>query len=568
MPDNIEMRFRPCGAVKALPDRKLKVLALPFGSPTDLDKMNEYFTARTEFMLEVGDKRPVLYFHGFTPNRGMEAKPTPIGKAIVAEQDDQGVWMIAELTPRTKAGHEQADRIWKAAEAGTCRASTGAINYLCRSADDGEVEVWPVGELSLIDEGLGRHPVNDKAVAMPLRASFKAVDLEWPEEFEAGEDKAPHGYQVAQPEPTFSEGVTTMDEKQEAPVEAQPVVDVKAIAAEVKASVVDELKKEPKYKAMFNIAKETVGEPADNDKKESWEWFWHMRHGNTTGPSMRVLHETTAAEGLPLVPQDALNQIVSLRNETSLASRAGLKRYQTDKLIFNIPREVTAMTALAAIAEEGAYVAQEPVFGLLAYTMQKYGKMVTATEELLEDQNLFIPWFTSACGRAWALAENAAMYTEADLIGSSTIGVAAGSDTLTLAEWNEFFWTMTTPYRDDCVLVMNTASMAILHALQVATAYAFGNYPDVNRNPLGLPSVNGIPVHLCNDWPAYNAAAAAHVVLSMANREYCGIIERRGMTIKVDPYGTAATGTIRYFPSVRFHGFFAQPLAHVVKEGN
>ena len=84
---------------------------------------------------------------------------------------------------------------------------------------------------------------------------------------------------------------------------------------------------------------------------------------------------------------------------------------------------------------------------------------------------------------------------------------------------------------------------------------------------MGLPSLNGVPVHLCNNWIAWNLAAANGCVMSMINRDYAGIIERRGLSIKVDPYGAALTGVVRYFPSVRFVPFFSQARAHVVKNG-
>jgi HK97 family phage major capsid protein len=535
------IRFKEGSAVRALEGHRLEVLAAPYGSPQDRDHLNEYFSARTDFMLDVGDRRPAIYFHGFTSEKKMAKKPAPIGIATAARTDNAGLWMEVTLKPSPIA-----DRLYAAAEAGTCRASTGAINYLCRTAKDGEVEVWPIGELSLIDEGPGRHPANDKAIALPLKAMFAELELEVPEGFGEDPEQTAHTQGAVK---MADEDIAVEDEPQAPdPVPA-------AMAAE-----------EPKRRAIFNIKKETIGEPADNAKKETWEYVWHLRHGQYMPSQMRVLEETEAAEGGPMVPNDMLNQIVTLRDETSLASRAGLTRYVTDKLTFNIPREVTAMTALAAIAEEGAYVAQEPVFGTLALTMQKYGKLVTVTEELLEDQNLFMPWFIKACGRAWALAENAALYTAADVATNGTVGVA-GSDTLTLAEWNTFYYFMTTPYRDNCVLVMNPNTMPILQGLLVATPYAFGAYPDVQRTPLGLPSFSTTPIHLCSDWLIYTGAAALGCVLSMINREYAGICERRGLSIKVDPYGDSLNGRIRYYPSARFAPFFAQPLAHVVKNG-
>jgi len=535
------IRFKDGAAVRALEGHRLEVLAAPYGSPQDRDHLNEYFSARTDFMLDVGDRRPAIYFHGFTSEKKMAKKPAPIGIATAARMDDAGLWMEVTLKPSPIA-----DRLYAAAEAGTCRASTGAVNYLCRTAKDGEVEVWPIGELSLIDEGPGRHPANDKAIALPLKAMFADVDLDMPEAFgEEAADEAP------------TQGATKMADE-EIVVEDEPQAP-DPVPAAVKVE-------EPKRKAIFNIKKETIGEPADNAKKESWEWYWHMRHGITKGPAFRVLEETEAAEGLPMVPQQALDQIVAQRDELSVVSRAGFKRYQTDRLIFNIPREATKMTAMAAILEEGAYVVNEPVFALLPITVVKYGSMITATEELLEDQNLFIPWFTEACGRAWARTENAQFYITMDVAGNGTV-TGAASDTLTLAEWNTYFWALAPEYREGAVLIMNLGTMAALNGLLVATPYALGAYPDAPRGVMGLPQTMGTPIHCVNDWIIYTGAAANGLVLSHVNPAFAGIVERRGLTIKVDPYGDSLNGRIRYFPSVRFAPFVSQPLAHSVKNG-
>lgn len=565
----MKMRFADCGSVRAVMEgerRILEVLAIPYGGPDRPDRLGQWFTPQTEIMLKVGDHRPVLYMHGRSPQGRMMSKPPVLGDAEFIREDAAGKWMRVEIDQT-----DLSTRSWQAAIEGRAAASTGAIGYLVQPEYDekagkyppGPVEMWAVGELSVFDRGDHRIPVSDDAVVLPIRAIFNERGLHFPEAFEA--DEAEEAEEAAEPIIDHVEGDEPMTEK----VEVTPVADPAAEREALKASIIAELKGDPKYRAVFNVAKETVGTrglPAE--KQESHEWFWQMRHG--IGPSMRVLEETEAAEGLPMVPQDALNAIISQRNETSLASRAGLTRYTTDKLIWNLPRENTAMTALAAIAEEGAYVANEPAFALAPYTVVKYGSMLTATEELLEDQALFQAWLPSAIGRAWALAENAALYTAADVAGNGTVGVAVESDTLTLAEFNEFFWTMTTPYRDNCVLVMHTATMSVLYALQLAAAtpYAFGGYPDQERTPLGIPSINGLPVHLCNNWLAYNLAADLQCVLSMINREFAGIIERRGMKLFVDPYGDSVNGRIRYFPSVRFVPFFSQPLAHVVKNGN
>lgn len=622
MPDT-EMRFRTAGAVKALTERRLEVLACPYGGPDDRDKLGEYFSARTEFMLEEGDRRPTLYFHGFAPNKKMTALPAPIGVATTTRRDEAGVWMEVELkaTP-------MADRIWEAAKAGNCRASTGAVNYLCRSDRSGEVRVWPIGELSLLDEGLDRHPVNDKAVALPLRATFDAIDLKFPEAFgeDATEQRGDTGA-IRTSENTL--GVTTMPTEIELAVKAaldardaeakaaatrdadakvkatlaaeKPAPEVKPIAVgeeqvqvavkaildaraaaeaakkaerdAIKAELLAEMKNEPsKYRA--SVLRETGGlilTPDEakrgltlEDKKEIHEFFWKLRKmphllgngviaENRSGNAMRVLEETEAAEGLPLVPQDALNQIISMRDEVSLVAKIGITRYSTDRLIFNLPRETTAMGALAAIAEEGAYVANEPAFTLTAVTVAKYGSMITATEELLEDQNLFQTWFTAACSRSWGLAENTALFTFLKAGGTS----AVHSATFTDPELMTFFFNMLDPWRDNMHFIAENATVAAMRALLVATPRAYGEFPSFGGG--AFPTWMGAQVHMNSNWETIGGGDTT-LTATLLNPAAVGWVERRGLVIKVDPYGDALNGRVRYFPSARFAGAITQTL--------
>lgn len=552
----MKMRIADAGAVRAVVEGDkhiLEVLAIPYGGPARPDRLGQWFTPQTDVKLKIGDKRPVLYMHGLSPQGRRMKNPPTIGEFEYVREDAAGKWARVEIDDS-----ELSTRSWQAAVEGRAGASTGAIGYLVQPPFDedtgkyppGPVEVWAVAELSVFDRGDKRVPVSDDAVVLPIRAIYDKQGLELPEAFEADEAEEA----VEKDAPIDDEEETSMPDEIETPpaVEPEPVVP----------------KEEPARRGLFNIRKETVGEPkGDAGKEESWRWFWHLRHGSLGDKAaMRVLEEHEAAEGLPMVPQAALDSIVAQRDELSVVSRAGFTRYQTDRQIFNIPREATKMTAMALIAEEGAYVVNEPVFALLAITTLKYGSMIGATEELLEDQNLFIPWFTQACGRAWARTENAQFYTTMDVAGNGTV-TGAASDTLTLAEWNTYFWALAPEYREGAVLIMNLGTMAALNGLLVATPYALGAYPDAPRGVMGLASTMGTPIHCVNDWIIYTGAAALGLVLSHVNPAFAGIVERRGMNIRVDPYGLAATGIVRYFPSVRFAPFVSQPLAHSVKNG-
>ena len=75
------IRWTEAGAVRAVTEGKkriLEVLAAPFGSPENLDGYKQYFSNRTDFMIEVGDRRPTLYLHGYSPRKTSMKQPIPI----------------------------------------------------------------------------------------------------------------------------------------------------------------------------------------------------------------------------------------------------------------------------------------------------------------------------------------------------------------------------------------------------------------------------------------------------------------------------------------------------------
>lgn len=156
----------------------LEVLGVPFGNPQEKDRQRQYFSERTEIAMNIGDKRPVYYFHGDSPLGKQKDNPPIVGTAEYTRKDSRGHWFTVVLD-QTK---QYADRIWKAAIQGVAKASSGAINYLTRLAQDGEILHWPVGELTLLDVGKGRIPVDDRAI-VSLKAAFDELGIECPEAF-------------------------------------------------------------------------------------------------------------------------------------------------------------------------------------------------------------------------------------------------------------------------------------------------------------------------------------------------------------------------------------------------
>ncbi len=171
--------------VKAVGDMRLEVLGAPFGGPNDgKDDEGEFFSKNTDFMMEIGDKRPVIYYHGMTPRGSNQLKPEVIGMAELKRMDEQGLWFDVVL----KEGSALAKRVYEAAKEGIARASSGAVNYLVRVAEKtGEILTWALAELSLFDTGAGRQPANQYAV-VNVKSLFDTAGIDYPERFtESGE---------------------------------------------------------------------------------------------------------------------------------------------------------------------------------------------------------------------------------------------------------------------------------------------------------------------------------------------------------------------------------------------
>lgn len=558
------------GAVRAFEfdgKRKLEVLAAPFGSESRKDRLGQWLSERTDFMVSLGDRRPVLYLHGYSPRKRAVAKPSALSVATVTKIDSLGLWMETELDDS-----EPSTRVWEAALEDRARASTGSVNYLVRppnrkdgSPTPGEVTVWPIAELTLFDAGEGRIPVSDDAVVLPLRSLFDQCKIELPQSFEAGEDKDAGGsrrnFNQEGGESTMTpEELKAIKEAVAAALAAEQATLLKAGEAEdaMRAKILLELKEDPKYRATFNIQKETKDgltlTPLQIEKgrtiediKETHEYIWNLRHA-VGGMRAIPLEETEAAEGLPFVPQDALDEIWLKRDAFSIARQAGIRALTTDRLIFNVPREATPMTAMAVIAEEGAYVANEVAFNLNPVTVAKRGSLLSATEELLEDQSLFQAWILPAVGRAWGLGENIDLH--AALITKAGVALAT-KDAPTDAEIMGCYFALPQAYRNSACWFSADATMLYMRALLIATPRAYGDFPAFGGGE--YETFMGKRFFTDANWKTLAVAVADDEFMGFANlSEACALVERRGVKILVDPYTDSKTGVTNYLPSVRY----------------
>lgn len=162
--------------IKALANFELDVLGIPFGSSSNKDAHDEYFSAQTEFHFDKFGLPPAVYYHGFN-EIGPMGKPEYIGRCVSREVKGDGVWFRVVLDLASAL----ARKVFEAAQAGVARASSGTIAHLMRKSGDGHITEWPIVELSVFDTYNGKSPANPYAVALPVAKSiYKAAGLQWP----------------------------------------------------------------------------------------------------------------------------------------------------------------------------------------------------------------------------------------------------------------------------------------------------------------------------------------------------------------------------------------------------
>jgi hypothetical protein len=171
---NAAAQRAPEKSVKAAGDGALEILAVPFGGPmAGRDTDGEFFSARTELCLDwFPSARPLLYHHGLEDT--LQASPVGTVDVKSAKQTDAGWWVRAQLD----TSHQYWKDIAALIEDDALFASSAAVPWLVKRADDGEILRWPWIELSLTPS-----PANFYAVVSKAEVSkhFKAAGLPVPD---------------------------------------------------------------------------------------------------------------------------------------------------------------------------------------------------------------------------------------------------------------------------------------------------------------------------------------------------------------------------------------------------
>ena len=561
----------------------MRVLGVPFGGPiSGRDKDGEAFHEGTEIWLNVGDRVPVTYYHGFGPDDpySMQTPPVIIGSAEYTGADERGHWFDATLDADEPLAHRLT------APGVDVRASSGAISHLVRAGEAGMIDVWPVGELALFDTNEWRQPANDFAVVQQKSATGEpATD----DAVEANSEPAQVEEETEQPQNLITEstkGDLEMDENEltQKIVDASVAALVPAIDAAVEAKMQAMWDEAPSKLGGILTAKQAPAEMkaaglGDPDPRE--DFLRYIATGQAKikrhtvvaelpdgkgGTFKAAMQEGADDEGGYLVPAGELGSIISKRDEAALLPKLGAAQFTTDRDVFNIPTEGTALTKFTIVAEEGDVSAaeNEPTFGQAACTLYKFQKMIKVSEELLEDYNSGLDAFlTNAIARAWAITEN--YYVQ---IGNGTtapqgvfVGGTAGltldsATAIATAEVPELIGKLKEAYLPGAAMIMNRTTKAYLAGLT-------GNslvFAAAAQNPLfdALSATIGYPVYGTEDAAAIGTGAKS---MLFGNFGFYGWVRNRSLQVKrfVELYG--ATGQIGIRATFRAGGKVLQAEA-------
>jgi HK97 family phage major capsid protein len=582
--------------VKKGADRELEVLAAPYGGHLEgKDADGEYFSENTDFYADFGDQRPAIYLHGKTPRGTTALKPQSVGKGTVARRDMEGLWMDVKLEEG-----ELADRVYEAAQHGKAYASSGAVNYLVRKNQDGEILSWPLAEISLFDGGQGRRPANE-LVQVSLKSAFDNAGIEMPESFVKSGELETELEQGEESDLIQGEYKMTEQSLDQKAIVAEAIAQMKAeqlAEQEAKAEqearekqLVEEAAKEAyeKAKAEFDSQKAAWDKKPQfnqrinkNDKSEGADEFAHwMRTGDDGNQKVlkkinisdypeagKALQVGSDTEGGYLAPADWYGRIVAKRDQLAWTRNVGMDIFPTSLKSVPVPIEDTSMSKFAVTAEEAAYSDSDPIFGNVDVTVYKFTRTNKFSEELLadEDANL-LSWYTNSLARALALTESyyvaigtGSSQPQGALVGG-TAGLTADTLAMTAAEVSQLFYKLSSGYRRDAVWLMNEDTEGALRAIRDANDFAF--------------DPRGANLNISGDWkyetfyggrPIYtetgmstNAASAKAVLIG--NWQYYTLAEHTNLVVTRNPYLYEANGQIGFFARARFGGAVTQAEA-------
>lgn len=287
--------------------------------------------------------------------------------------------------------------------------------------------------------------------------------------------------------------------------------------------------------------------------------------------SRKALSSASGAAGEYLVPDDFSNQIIEKRDPISFPRRMGVRVFQTNLKVVDLPAEDTALTKFVRTAELGSYSTNDPAFAQNQVTVQKWTKLTRFSEEILEDNaSGLLDYYTRGLARAMAATEayyvavgNGTNQHEGIFEGGDTDAFTYNTDTgmdsdllplMTVsgaALWQHFY-DLPEGYRQDAAWLMASKTLADIVGVRTTKAMEWGSADMLTISPVdGQVSLLGHPVFTQDDITTNTNAVG---FIAIGSPFYYTLVERKGLSVTRNPYLYGATGEIGFFTSFRQSG--------------
>ena len=368
-------------AVKALGSGKVGGYLVRWGKPGDVDLEGDYFTPETDLGVEIGDRLPVYFEHGYDP----VVKNRKIGKGTILKTDDIGLWFEGQLELRD----EYERMIYALAEAGKLGWSSQAGGSLVsKSVGEGgkHIETWPLAEATLT-----KSPAEHRNTAVPIKSIYPDVSEE------------------PAPETIHEEEIMAEEIKTSPPIDIEAIV--KQAAAEAVKAYTDS---QPKVRGGYDV--EVTEDETDRSLKSkpftAGEFFQAVKtaamYPGQEEPRLSAFKATGLNEATPsqggylLPPQIASGIFQAMWGVGSVLSQFNPIRVTGNSLTINAIDETSRADGSRMggvqgywLAEAAQKTASKPKFRQIDLKLKKVAALCYATDELLADATALESWIAN-----------------------------------------------------------------------------------------------------------------------------------------------------------------------------
>lgn len=241
------------------------------------------------------------------------------------------------------------------------------------------------------------------------------------------------------------------------------------------------------------------------------------------------------------VPTGHFQGIIAKRDQIALFGKLGVTNIPGKGTTVNVTYDNGSAELFVSTNEAAAFDVDAPIVGRHAFTLVKYTKKITLSEELMEDEDAnLMAYVEQYVGRALGLTENSLLVTEALANGTSVN--LANTAIATASDVNTLMYSLKGEYADGAQWLMTRATEGAYRAL-TGSAFLFVPTPQGSMNTLW-----GAPVQNSSAMPAIGSGNKS---ILFGNFAYVGRRSNGAMTVLRDPYSAAGTGQVNLHFSTR-----------------